>query len=123
MKLHRDFILGQCIGVSPDGVVSSSRQEVLGLPVDIETPDGTAVAVVSPEPLSIDGVPDIGLPVFGTREQEVTLSVVFDLSDGLFVTVQTDGLHGEVLTLKSKWRILLYSLIFSYSFYICFKSF
>ena len=116
MKLHRDFILGQCIGVSPDGVVSSSRQEVLGLPVDIETPDGTAVAVVSPEPLSIDRVPDVGLPVFGTREQEVTLSVVFDLSDGLFVTVQTDGLHGEVLTLKSKWRILLCSLIFWSSF-------
>ena len=79
--------------VIPDRVVGGAREEVLGLPVDVETPDGSLVAVVGSQPLAVDGVPDVGLPVLGAGEEQVTFAVVLDLGDGLFVTVQADGLH------------------------------
>jgi hypothetical protein len=78
---------------SPNRVVGSAGEKELGLPVDVETPDSTAVAVVSPQALAVDGVPDVGLTVLGAGEEKVALAVVLDLRDGLFVTVQANWLH------------------------------
>ena len=66
------------------------------------------MAIVSAETLAVDGVPDVGLAVLGAGEEEISLSVVFDLSDRLLVTVQTDWLHLCDQELKLEFQYLHY---------------
>ena len=51
------------------------------------------MAVISSQTLSIDGIPNIGMFVLSAREQKVTFTIVTDLSNGLFVSMQTYRLH------------------------------
>lgn len=67
--------------------VGRARHEVHGLPVDVDTPDGSVVAVVRAQTLAVYREPYVRLLVFGRREQQVSISVVLDLSDRSFVSL------------------------------------
>ena len=81
----------------PDGVVRGARHEVGGVPLGVQTPDSSTVAIVGAQPLTIEAEPDIGMMILGAAEQEVSLPVVLDLSDRPLMAVHHDGLHDEIL--------------------------
>ena len=51
------------------------------------------MAVVSAQTLTIDGIPNVGVLILGAGEEKVTFPVVTDLSNGLFVSMQTYRFH------------------------------
>lgn len=59
-----------------DGVVGRTRGDHGCGGVDIDSPDGTDVAMVSTETLAVVGEPDTDLLVLGDGEDEVTIEVV-----------------------------------------------
>lgn len=56
--------------------------------VDINVPNGSVVASEGTQSLSIQRVPDIRLRIFSTWKYQISLPVVFDLSDGPFMSMK-----------------------------------
>lgn len=51
------------------GVVGGARQELCGFPIDIDTPDGTSVAVIRAQSFAVQRIPNIRRYILGGREQ------------------------------------------------------
>lgn len=68
--------------------IGRTRHEVNSLPVDVNAPDGTVVAIVRAQSFAVDREPHVGLFVFGRREQQVSISIVLDLRERSLVTLQ-----------------------------------
>jgi hypothetical protein len=68
--------------------IGRARHEVNSLPIDVNAPDSTVVAIIGAKAFAINRKPNVWLLVFGSREEKITLTVVFDLRDGTLVALQ-----------------------------------
>lgn len=67
------------------------------LTININRPHSTSVSIVCSQTFTIVCEPNTALGVFAGGEDQISLSVVFDIGDGSLVTLQQNRSHGEVV--------------------------
>ena len=85
--LSLSFISSIAINL-PHGLISRSGDKEGRIPFDVQRPNCTRVAIEGPQAFTVDGIPHIGLGIFRGREQEVTLTVEFNLRYRTLMTLQ-----------------------------------
>lgn len=73
---------------SPQIHVTATADELRRSPVDIQTPNGALMAIVSSQPLPVHREPNIRFVILRAGEQQVAFPVVLDLRDGTLVSLQ-----------------------------------